>query len=78
MAHKWYGNPDLVWDGDALRLRRTGRVVATIERDSAWPMLWRVRIGERLSDMVNRTRARDAARSLALAALNQQSAEEGA
>jgi hypothetical protein len=42
-----YGTQDLVWDGDTLRLRKTGRVVATIERDGAWPKLWRVRIGGR-------------------------------
>jgi hypothetical protein len=71
-----YGSPDLVWDGDTLRLGKTGRVMAIIERDGVWPKLWRVRVGGRLLDMVNRTRARDAARSLALAALNQRSAKE--
>jgi hypothetical protein len=32
-----------------------------VEPDAAWPNMWRVRIGKRRSDMVNLTRARDAA-----------------
>lgn len=60
----------LAWDGLELRLR-AGGVLATIEPDGEWPGLWRVRTPDgRLSDMVNLTRAKDAALSLALAALN--------
>jgi hypothetical protein len=33
----------------------------TIEPDARWPNMWRVRKGERLSDMVNLSRAKDAA-----------------
>jgi hypothetical protein len=33
----------------------------SIEPDAAWPNMWRVRAGDRLSDMVNLTRAKDAA-----------------
>jgi hypothetical protein len=33
----------------------------TVEPDGQWPSMWRVRKGDRLSDMVNLTRARDAA-----------------
>jgi hypothetical protein len=63
------------WDGDRLRLRRRGRVIAAIEVDRDWPGLWRVRLPDgSVSDMVNRTRARDAARSLALAELNRRRA----
>jgi hypothetical protein len=32
-----------------------------IERDAAWPAMWRVRRGDELSDVVNISRARDAA-----------------
>jgi hypothetical protein len=59
------------WDGDQLRLGRRGRVIAAIEPDPEWHGLWRVRLPDgTLSDMVSRTRARDAARTLALAGLN--------
>jgi hypothetical protein len=33
----------------------------SLEPDTKWPSMWRVRMGERLSDMVNLTRAKDAA-----------------
>jgi hypothetical protein len=63
------GYEDLTWDGDQLRLGR--RTVATIEPDVQWPGMWRVRISSRpLSDMLTRTRAKDAARRLALSQLN--------
>jgi hypothetical protein len=54
---------DAVWRGNDLRLGR--RVIASIVADPAWPKLWRVKVGDRLTDMVNRSRARDAALSLA-------------
>jgi hypothetical protein len=47
-------------------------LVATIEPDTEWPNLWRVVLPDgHISDMVNLTRAKDAAASLALARLNQ-------
>ena len=55
---------DAVWRGSDLRLGR--RVIASIVADPVWPNMWRVKVGDRLTDMVNRTRARDAALSLAL------------
>jgi hypothetical protein len=33
----------------------------TVEPDDQWPNMWRIRKGDRISDMVNLTRARDAA-----------------
>lgn len=33
----------------------------SIEPDAKWPNMWRIRMGERLSDLVNLTRAKDAA-----------------
>jgi hypothetical protein len=67
-----HGRRDLAWDGLTLRLgTKAGRVLATVEPDAEWPGLWRVRTPDgRLSGIVNPTRAKDAALSLALAALN--------
>jgi hypothetical protein len=69
MPHNYSGH-NLRWDGDHLRLN-SGRVVAMVEADGEWPNMYRVRLpdGHR-TDMCNRTRARDAAISMALAALN--------
>jgi hypothetical protein len=33
----------------------------TVEPDPKWPSMWRIRKGEQLSDLVNLTRAKDAA-----------------
>jgi hypothetical protein len=53
---------DLMWDRMTLRQRRGGRVMATIVPDEAWPAMWRVRMPDgHLIDMVNLTRAKDAA-----------------
>ena len=51
-------------------LRSGRRAVATIEPDSKWPGMWRVRCGGAMSDMVNLSRAKDAAISIALSDLN--------
>lgn len=67
-----YSSHDLHWDGPRLRLR-SGRVLASVEPDATWPGLWRVRVPDgSLTEMVNLTRAKDAAVSVALAALNAQ------
>jgi hypothetical protein len=45
--------------------------MATIVPDNTWPGMWRVRIPDgHLTDIVNLTRAKDVAQSLALAVLN--------
>lgn len=66
-----FSNADLSWKGDALHaIGRRGAIV-TIEPDAKYPGMWRVRSRDgSLSDMVNRTRAKDAARSIAMAFLN--------
>ena len=51
-------------------LKSGRRVIATIEPDSKWPRMWRVRSGGSISDMVNLSRAKDAAISIALSDLN--------
>jgi hypothetical protein len=63
-----FGRNELVWDGQKLKLG--ARVMATIEPDPNWPGMWRVRLGRRLSDMANLSRAKDAAISIVLRGLN--------
>ena len=66
-----YSRHDLQWKGRELRLN-TGRLLGTIEPDSEWAGMFRVRLPDGwLSDMVNLTRAKDAAISLSLGRLNQ-------
>lgn len=71
-----YAYGDLTWSGDDLRLGR--RTVATIEPDQEWPGMWRARAGEHLTDVVNRTRAKDAAICLVVADLNARQRPAGA
>jgi hypothetical protein len=67
---KYHDPAVLRWDGLQLRLK-SGRLLATVEPDSKWPGMYRVRMRDgQLSDMVNLSRAKDAARSLAMATLN--------
>jgi hypothetical protein len=68
-SNRSYGRQDIRWDGHRLRLS-TGRLLATIEPDRARAGMYRVRFDGRLTDMVNLTRAKDAAVCLALSALN--------
>jgi hypothetical protein len=54
---------DAVWRGDRLFVR--GRLVAKIVPDQQWPGMWRVQLPNGyLSDIVNRSRAKDAALTL--------------
>ena len=65
-----YRQKDLKWDGLQLRLN-SGRLLATVEPDSKWLKMYRVRLPNgHLTDMVNLTWAKDAAVCLALAHLN--------
>jgi hypothetical protein len=49
----------------------TGRLLATVKPDPDWPGMWRVHMPDgHVSDMVNLSRAKDAASTLALVALN--------
>jgi hypothetical protein len=68
-----------MWDGTTLRQRRGGRVRATIVPDKTWPGMWRVQMPDGdVTDMVNITRAKDAAQSLALAVLKREAGAAGA
>jgi hypothetical protein len=67
---------DLTWKGCKLFKHGQRTPVALIEPDKRWPGMWRFRLlpdGE-LSDMVNLSRAKDAAASLAVAAFNNRTA----
>jgi hypothetical protein len=70
-----YDTNDLKWnktaDGYALRLGRSRKALVEVVPDAKWPDMWRVRKADgTLTDMVNLTRAKDAALSIALATLN--------
>jgi hypothetical protein len=61
----------LTWNGNALCAGRSSTPLVSIEPDKTHPGMWRVRHGDQLSDIVNKTRARDAARCLALSLLKE-------
>jgi hypothetical protein len=64
-------NRTLNWRDDKLCFR--GREYARIVSDATYPSMWRIQTRDgRLSDMVNLTRVRDAARGIVLALLNGQ------
>jgi len=66
-----FGRNELVWDGLQLRVgSKAGQVRATLEPDARWSGMWRVQFGGALSDMVNLSRAKDAAASMVLRELN--------
>src|SRR5262245_52812468 len=68
---KTFGRHNLSWRGDALYCG--GKVVIHIVHDERYPSMRRVRGRDgRLSDMVNRARAKDAAMTWALADLNRE------
>ena len=72
MTHK--RKRHLEWRGDRLVLKGGGRGSLFVElvRDVTYPSMWRVRLPDgSLTDMVNRTRAKDAACALLLAHLRQ-------
>jgi hypothetical protein len=70
-----YERISLEWRGDSLYLRGKGKPIVTILPDGKYPNMWRVRLPDgRLTDMVNRTRAKDAALSIALGILNERKA----
>jgi hypothetical protein len=65
-----YNHKDMEWAGHEMRLT-TGGLLATVKPDPDWPGLWRVHMPDgHITDMVNLTRAKDAASILALAAMN--------
>jgi hypothetical protein len=67
---------ELTWRGDKLCFGQ--RAVVSIVPDDQYPTMWRVQQPDgTISDMVNKMRARDAARSIALSILNRQETGAG-
>jgi hypothetical protein len=65
-----FASRELIWDNLDLRLGR-GRVVATVVPDSRWLKMYRVKLPNgHLTDMINLTRAKDAAVGRTLTELN--------
>jgi hypothetical protein len=61
----------LIWSYNKLCRHGSHRALIQIERDAKYPDMWRVvRADGSLSDLVNRTRAKDAAMCIALRAIN--------
>jgi hypothetical protein len=66
-----YRREDLHWDGNRLFLGRRPEPLLEIVADDQYPAMWRVRRWDgRLSEMVNLTRARDAAEQIGLSVMN--------
>ena len=65
---------ELLWRGrgDAftLHLGHSKKPILSVEPDATYPGMWRINHRDRVSDMVNLTRARDAAITWALVDLN--------
>jgi hypothetical protein len=64
-----YATNELQMKGDRLMVRGSGRHSPSVEvvPDRDWPGMWRIRRPDgTVTDMVNRSRARDAATSIAL------------
>jgi hypothetical protein len=66
-----YDRNDLTWKDDKVYRQGSTKPVIAIEADGRYPGMWRVRRPNgRLGDMTNKTRAKDAAASIALGILN--------
>jgi hypothetical protein len=60
-------------------MNASGRVVAELKPDKHYPKLWRIHMPDgRVSDMVNRTRAREAAVIWASAVMREQEKADAA
>jgi hypothetical protein len=69
-----HDNDDLVWRGDQLALKGTARTspIVKLIQDANYSGMWRIKTPDgAVSDLVNRARAREAARSTLLGILRQ-------
>jgi hypothetical protein len=70
-----FASKRLRWRENSLHLDGKGHALIQIVSEERYAGMWRVRLPDgRLTDMLNRTRAKDAAVSLALAWLNRREA----
>jgi hypothetical protein len=66
-----YANQELYWTGDELFVQGRRAPLLRVVPDVTWPDMWRVECPDwTLTDMANRTRAREAGRAIALQRLN--------
>ena len=66
-----HGRKELEWKGDDLHIWGSKGVQISIVRDTKYSNMWRVKLFDgTLTDMVNRTRAKDAAELILLKKLN--------
>jgi hypothetical protein len=75
-----FGITDLIWRGDRLTARGAGRAAfVEVVPDTIHAGMWRIRLPDgSLSDMVNRARSRDAAKSILMGILNTRQTPTGA
>lgn len=68
-----WANRDLIWNGLELRPRGRRKPIVQIAPDVKYPQMWRVVLSDGTqTDMVNLTRAKDAAKAAMLRLLNNQ------
>jgi hypothetical protein len=64
-----YGARETTWKGDVIYV--AGRRMLRIVQDQTYPSMWRIELPDgRLTDMVNRSRAKDAAMAIAVSIAN--------
>jgi hypothetical protein len=74
MAGHVFNWTDLSWRGNDVYCGN--RKLCSVEKDTTYDTMWRIRTPDgKLSDMVNLSRAREAARSHSLAILNRETRE---
>jgi hypothetical protein len=77
MSRVW-SRREFIWDGDTLSPRGRKHPSISLVADGKYPGMWRLRLPDgALSDMVNRSRAKDAARSKLRAILSHQETPAG-
>jgi len=73
-----YASSELIWRGNRLALKGRASLAVETVPAATYPGMWRIKMPDGgLSDMVNRTRVRDAARSILLGILNTQETVPG-
>jgi hypothetical protein len=77
-AMRVWARDRLIWKGNNLHVGHSRKPILAIEPDAKWPGMWRVRHPDGTSDMVNLSRAKDAATAIGRRILQaQETAKEG-
>ena len=73
------GYADLTWNADILRKHGSRGTLATLVADETYPTMWRVQMPDgRVSGILNKARAKDAAMGAALQVFNAGTGPSGA